>query len=348
MKILQVCPCYYPHIGGVETHVRKISEILSHKHDVTVFTGDSSGKLPIEEEINGVLVKRFNSFSPSDAYHISLKMATELNKAEFDVVHGHNYHALPLYFSRYARCKKFIVTPRYHGHGHTPLRKFLINLYKPFGKKIFKEADNIIALSNYEKELLLKDFDIDESKIRLIPNGLDIGEFEHLRTEGKEKTILCVDRLEEYKGTQYVIKTLPLLDEDFCLKIVGKGSYKHKLVELVDRLGLGNRVEFYQDVPRKELLKMYAKAGVFILLSKGEAFGNAVAEALTSKTPCIVATASALIEWIDNRNCFGIDYPINNEELVKLINNVVGKKVSDVKLWDWNEVVQQIRELYEN
>ena len=348
MKVLQVCQRYYPGIGGVETHVQNISEILSRKYDVTVFTGDPSGRLPREEKINDVLVKRFKSFSPSDAYHISFEMARELKKAEFDIVHGHNYHALPLYFSRYARSKKYIVPPRYHGHGHTSLRKFLIKLYKTFGKKIFEEADNIIALSNYEKELLLRDFAIDESKIQLIPNGLNIREFEDLSREGKEKTILCVGRLEEYKGMQYVIQTLPLLDKNLCLKIVGKGPYKHSLVKLVDRLRLGNRIKFYQNLPRKELLRMYAKAGVFVLLSRGEAFGNAVAEALASKTPCIVATASALLEWIDNKNCFGIGYPINNAELAELITKVVGKEVGDVKLWSWDEVAREIAGLYES
>jgi len=31
MRILQVCPRYYPDMGGVEEHVRNISERLSKK-----------------------------------------------------------------------------------------------------------------------------------------------------------------------------------------------------------------------------------------------------------------------------------------------------------------------------
>jgi hypothetical protein len=56
----------------------------------------------------------------------------------------------------------------------------------------------------------------------------------------------------------------------------------------------------------------------------------------------------ALPEWIDNKNCFGIDYPVNTGELAELVNQVVGKKVGDVKLWDWDRVVQQLRVLYDN
>lgn len=348
MKILQVCPKYYPSIGGVEEHVKNISERLAKEHEVTVFACDPSEKLAKEEEINGVLVKRFKSFSPSDAYRISFQMARELKKAEFDIVHGHSYHAFPLYFSRYARAKRFIVTPHYHGHGHTPVRDLLIKLYKPLGKKIFANADRVIAVSNYEKGLLIKDFGIDETKISVIPNGVNLSEFSNSEGLQKEpKTIFYVGRLEQYKGVQYIIEALPLLDKGFCLKIVGKGPYKGRLVELIDRLGLDARISFHQDLSREELLKMYATAGVFVLLSQHESFSIVVAEALAAKTPCIVANTSALSEWVNNKNCFGIDCPTNSSKLAKLINEVAGTQVGDVNLWDWDEVAQQVAHLYE-
>jgi len=348
MNILQVCPKYFPAIGGVEEHVKNVSERLAKEYEVTVFACDPSGKLPKREEINGVLVKRFKSFSPSDAYHISFEMARELRKSEFDIVHGHNYHAFPLYFSRYAKTRKFVVTPHYHGHGHTPVRDLLIRLYKPFGKKIFENADGIIAVSNYEKGLLIKDFGIDEDKISVIPNGVDLSEFSNSERIQKEPpTILYVGRLEEYKGVQHIIQALPLLDKGLRLQIVGKGPYKGRLVKLIDRLGLNARVSFYQDLPRQELLTMYTKAGVFVLLSQHEAFSIVVAEALAAKTPCIVANTSALKQWVDNKSSFGIDYPVNSDKLAELINKVAGKKVGDAKLWDWDEVTQQIAKLYQ-
>lgn len=348
MRILQVCPKYYPSIGGVEEYVKNISERLAKEHEVTVFGCDPTGRLPKQEQINGVLVKRFRSFSPSDAYHISFQMARQLKKANFDIVHGHSYHALPLYFSRNAKAKKFIVNPYYHGHGHTPIRNFFTKLYKPFGKRIFERAGRIIANSEYEKELLLRDFTIEENKISVVYPGINLPEFTNLRGIQRDaKTILYIGRLEEYKGVQYIIQALPLLDKGFRLKIVGKGPYEASLTALVDKLELHNSVKFYQDLTRQELLKMYAGAGVFVMLSQYETFSIVVAEALAAKTPCIIANTSALSEWVDNSNCFGIDYPINNAELAALITKVIGKKVGGVKLWGWEEVAQQIAELYE-
>jgi len=213
MKIFQVCHKYLPTIGDVGKHLRNTSERPAREHEVTVFATDPSGELPTEEKINGVLVRRFKSFSPQNAYHVSFEMLRELRSSEFDIVHGHSYHAFPLFFSRYAKKRRFVATPYYHGHGHTPVRDSLIRLYKPFGKKIFWEADKVVALSNHEKDLLIKSFKIDGDKIVVIPSGINLAEFKDLEEVRKRhKTILCVGRLEEYKGLQYVIQAVPLLD----------------------------------------------------------------------------------------------------------------------------------------
>lgn len=347
MNILQVSPGYLPAIGGVEEHVRNISERLAAGHEVTVFTADPSGKLPREEKVNGVLVKRFNSFSPGNAYHISLDMLKELRQAKFEIVHGHNYHAFPLFFSRYAQKRRFIVTPHYHGQGATLTRNTLLRMYKPLGKKIFREAHNVIAVSNYERGLVLKDFKIDADKIITIPNGLELAKFKKLKRASKDRqTILYVGRLEEYKGVQYTIRALPLLNENIRLEIVGSGPYKESLLGLARKLGAEHRVDFYQSLSQDELLHRYAEADIFVQLSRYEAYGITVAEALAAGTPCIVADATALSEWIDNKNCAGINYPIDINTLVKLINESIGRDVYDIKLWDWDEVTAELLKIY--
>jgi glycosyltransferase involved in cell wall biosynthesis len=346
VRILQVCPKYYPSLGGVEQHVRNISERLAHEHEVTVFACDPSGQLPEEETINGVSIKRFRSFSPQDAYHVSFGMLSELRHSSFDVVHGHSYHAIPLLFSSYAGRNRFVVTAHYHGHGSTRLRDTLMSLYKPLGRRALREADVITAVSNYEKALLVRDFHI-EDKIAVIPSGINLDEFRGLSAvEKTNKTILSVGRLEKYKGVQYIIQTLPLLDKDIHLDIVGNGPYKEQLVGLTKELELDSRVEFYQNLPKGDLLSKYANADVCVLLSKYEAFGTVIAESLAAGTPCIVANTSALVEWVDNMNCSGIDYPISIDKLARLVNEVIGKRVNDVKLWDWDDVVRETLRVY--
>jgi glycosyltransferase involved in cell wall biosynthesis len=349
MEVVQVCPRYYPYIGGVETHVKNICERLVNQYDVSVFTTDSSGRLPRKETINGVKVFRFKCLAPGNAYYFSLEMLEKLQKVKSDIVHGHCYHALPLFFSKMIQKKKFIVTPHYHSFAQTGFRDFLIKLYKPIGGKVFEEANNIICVSNYEKHLLVNDFKLDYSKIILLPNGINKKEFLNLKKKkSKSRKILYVGRLKKLKGIDFLIKALPKIDDDIVLDIVGKGIYEKSLISLVKNLGLEKRVTFKGNLSRDDLLQNYANADLFVLLSKYEAFGICVAEALASKTACIVAKNSALKEWVDNVNCYGIEYPINIDRLSTLIRNVIGKDVTGVNLLDWNDIVSELTTIYQN
>jgi glycosyltransferase involved in cell wall biosynthesis len=351
MKILHICPRYYPEIGGVEWHVKNIAERLAMKYEVSVWTTDPSGMLLREETINGVRVKRFKSWAPNEAYYFSRELKKFLidNIDNFDIVHAHNYHAFPsLYAAQAKKENKLIFTSRYHGKGHTFFRNLYNKLYKVIAKKIFEKANKIICLSEFEKNLILSQFKLNEEKIVVIPNGINKREFSEVKGDKDNLVhrILCVSRLEKYKGIQYVIKALDKLDDNFLLDVIGKGPYKKDLLKLTSKLGLQDRVRFHQDLPRDKLLKFYFNAHVFILLSKHEAFGNVVAEALASRVPCIVANNSALSEWIDNKNCFGINYPINIDHLANLILKVIGRKANITQLLDWDEVAEKVEEVY--
>ena len=58
-----------------------------------------------------------------------------------------------------------------------------------------------------------------------------------------------------------------------------------------------------------QLLDLYSKADLLLLLSEHEAYSLVVADALASGTPCLVGNTSALSEWVDDKSCFGINLP---------------------------------------
>jgi glycosyltransferase involved in cell wall biosynthesis len=348
VRILQVCHHYYPSAGGVAAHVKNISERLARRHDLTVFTADAIGWTPREEEINGVAVRRFRCFAPNGLYHFSLEMLREVRRSHFDVVHGHNYHSFPFLCSRYARGDRHVVTPHYHRHGITPLRETLNRLYRPVGRGVFHRADRTIAVSSYEKDLLMEDFRLQSDEVTVIPNGVNLEEFGSLqRHNGDRKTILCVARLVEFKGVQYAVRALPLLDESVCLEIVGSGPYREKLEELAATLGVNRRITYYPKLYGKDYVDRVANADLFMLLSKYEAMSIALAEAMAARIPCVVANTSGLREWVDNRNCFGIDYPIDCGRLAGLAGDLLGREVPGVRIWDWDEVAEETAKIYE-
>ncbi len=349
MRILEVSPAYYPSLGGVEEHVRNISEKLAEKYDVSVATSDFPGNLPKVEVINGVRIMRFKYWAPSGAYFFSrgLKDYLMKNSGDFDVVHAHSYHAFPaLYAAQSKEKNKLVFTPHYIGGGSTIFRKILHVPYKYWASVIFERSDKIICTSNYERNMVLKKWKISDEKVVLIPNGVCLENFSVQKRAKNYKSILCVSRLEKYKGAQYVVRTMPYLSDDVILEIVGRGSFREGLANLAHKLGVGQRVKFYQDLSKDELLQKYADADLFVLLSERENFAICVAEALAARTPCIVANRMALREWVDDRNCFGIDFPINIEELGELIKRTLGKKIEGFRPLSWPEVAGRIAELY--
>ena len=339
--------------GGISVYVRNISERLAKRHDVTVFATNPGG-LPRFEVINGVTVERFKRLAPGGAYFFSLDMLLRLRRVHFDVVHGHGYQAFPLHLSTLARRKKFIASTHYHGVGHSPFRNSLMRIFRVGGKRTLESADRIVAVSEYEKSVLCRQFNLDANRIAVIPCGLDFSQFEGLeRCERDFRSILYVGRLESYKGAQFLVEALPKLDSDVFLEIVGKGPMKHVLEERAKELKVFERVRFFQDLSRRQLLQMVFDADVFAMLSQYEAYSMAVAEALAAGRPCIVARTSALSEWVDDEQCFGLQYPIRISDLVELVNAILGGRKDPQqtrfltsKILDWDEVVKRLEIVY--
>jgi len=335
----------------VETHVSEISRRLVERgFEVKVLTTDPSGKLPRMEVADGVAVRRFRSWAPGDAYYFSSGLRNWLgaNSGRYDIVHAHNYHALPaLYATRFKDGSKLVFTPHYHGAGHTYFRNLLHIPYRHISRRIFERADLIICVSQHEEELLMRNFTIERTKLRLIPNGVNLQEFAGTQKSGR-KVVLCVGRLERYKGIDYLIEALPRLSDEVRLEIVGEGPHRNALMKLARQVRAEGRVSFLGNLPRNELVQKYREAGLFALISRYEAYCISVAEALAAKTPCIVAETSALREWIDNRNCFGISYPINIQQLALMIDSIMGRSIGPIRLPTWDETVEKLVLVYQD
>jgi len=341
--------------GGIAECINNVARVLAQRHEVTVYGINPKG-LPRTQKIDGVIVERFKHFAPSGAYYFSVELPLKLLRSRFDVVHGHGYHSFPLHFCTLAKCRKFVAQTHFHGHGHTPFRDSLLKLLKSFGRRTLRKADKIIAVSEFEKSLLQKTLKLNPSKIVVIPNGVNLKEFSGLKRRKRGfRSILYVGTLRSYKGPQYLVEVLPRLDEDVILEIVGNGPLRERLELRAKKLNVSERVRFFHDLPRRELLQKYADADVFVLLSRYEAYSLVIAEALTVGKPCIVTRTSALTEWIDGETCFGVDFPVDIAELAKTIQHVLNAnpKVGNPKKWigtkilDWKDVARRLEDVYQ-
>lgn len=345
MKIIMVCPRYHPDIGGVETHVKEISErLVKRGHIVEVVCTDPRGVYPGKDLINGVHITRFRSFAPNDAYYFAPRMVFYLKKCEGSVLHAHGYHAFPALFASMAvQSKRFIFTPHYHGRGHTWFRNILLMGYNVVAKRIFYQADKIVCDSEYERELVMKKFPVQKDTFVLIPIGINVHEFSTFNATRDPQRLLYIGRIEKYKGIHHIIEALPALPE-YSLVIVGKGPYEEELHQLARTLDVQHRITWKKDLSREDLIREYKSAGIFISLSSFEAFGITVAEALASGLQAIVNHEGALAEFIDGEMCIGIEP--SAERLVQAIHSLKAPSVYQKKIFDWDEVVEKIIQTY--
>jgi len=89
-----------------------------------------------------------------------------------------------------------------------------------------------------------------------------------------------------------------------------------------------------------------------MMLSKHEAYGITVAEALAAGTPCIVARGSALEEFVDGVMCIGIEAPIKREEITNSLKQLTNGKLKNeitiktVPIYDWDYVSNKMLAAY--
>lgn len=350
LKILALSGSFYPHKGGIELVVQRIGEEMVNKgHEYTVLTVNP-GNFASEELFNGINIIRVRN-NPSITYGINVPMWQKLKKiiGDYDIIHVHGYHSL-LSFEIALICKRmeipFIFSPHYHGIGHTPYRDCLVKIYKHFGKFSFQWAREIICVSGYEKGLLLSHFKDLNAKVKVISNGVDqicISANKNDSKNSNEIKLLYVGTLRRYKGLEFLLKSLAILRTQHSLAakltVIGTGEDKDYFLHLSSQLRIIDLIEWIERTSEEELIHYYRSADIFVFLSKAEAYGLVVAEALAQGTPCIVANTSALTEFAKEPGCFAIEYPPDIQELSQLIwsiknsNTQVGPFSKKIQTW---------------
>ena len=331
MRVVQVAPRYPPHTGGVETHVKEISERLVERgHEVTVHVADA-GDVPSRETRNGVEVRRHRAIAPDGAFHVAPGIAASVRRARADVVHAHNYHSLPLALAALGVSDaRFVVTPHYHGASADPLRDRLLDLYRPVGRRALRRADDVVAVSEWERDRLRDDFGVEAT---VIPNGVDVERFRSAEPVRRDYPyLLTVGRLEEYKGVQYVVRALRKLDCE--LVVAGEGPYRDTLERIAHENGVSDQVDFLGYVPDDDLAPLYAGAEAYVTMSEHEAYGMTVAEALAAETPCVVRETGALVDWTGEDGCVGVT-TTDPDDIASAVRGAMRTTPSvDVPTWD--------------
>lgn len=314
MRILHISKYYYPYIGGVENICKYIVEgNTEHETAVLCFNEDNKDVI---DEVNGHKVYRVATWINVARQALSLSYFPMLRKAikEFkpDLIHFHWANPFPaaVLLAVMPKDVKLVI----HWHMDIIKQKRIYPFIKPVETALLKRADRVMVTSpNYRDcSLPLQPF---KDKVDVVPNAFDKeslmlrdGDEERIEAikekyDGKD-IVFFVGRHIQYKGLPYLIEAERLVKSDCVFIIAGGGPLTDELKESCN----SQRVYFVGRVSVDDLRAYLYAAKVFAFpsITKNEAFGVALAEAMYCGTPAATFTIEGSgVNWvsINNETC---------------------------------------------
>ena len=369
--------------GGLARHVRKLAESMAAQGvDVHVLARGREEDPP-EDEREGVLIHRVREPErPRDLSefvawieHMNSDMlaaGVEVgDRYDFDVVHGHDWLVasagdhlakrfraplvVTIHATEYGRHQGWVDKhPQSYIHG---VERWMAN-----------RADRVITCSAYMREHVADIYGLEESRVHVIPNGIDpselipVDDLETLRSRfaaPDDKLVLLVGRLVYEKGFQLALEALPGLIERIGkvrFIVAGSGTAEQELREQATRLGLDYHGTFLGWIGDDVLHSLYRIADLTVVPSIYEPFGLVALEAMASGCPCLVADTGGLREVVPNEDV-GLRFRSRDpgslatmaERLLtddELRDRLVAEASEHVLGFDWGDVGGQVAAVY--
>lgn len=194
-------------------------------------------------------------------------------------------------------------------------------------QNINKNINHFIVASSYMKEHLeLHDFDED----RITVNPLYASKkFEYSTTTNfsANKTLLFVGQLINGKGLDALLKSMPKINEEYNLVIVGEGKQEEYFKHFAKELKIEDRVSFVGKLSHDELVEYYKKAYCLVVPScTPETFNLVGIEAQKVGVPVIATDVGGISQWLkDDVNGLLVE-PNNIKDLQDKINMLIEDK----------------------
>lgn len=384
MKILHFSNSFFPCLeyGGVVNFVYQLTKTqVKNKDEVSVYTTDGCIKRLKNdsiEDVNGVKVFYFKNLSNFVIMKLKMaspyKMPFKIKKDVLnnDILHIHEHRTILAILANWAsKNKKPYVL---HSHGSAlPFfqKKLLKNIFDfLWGNSILKNASRVIALTKIEAGHYIE-MGVPESKIRIVPNAIDLNEFNNLPEKGNfrnkfnispnDNVILFLGRLHKIKGADILIKAFKILidekkSDDLKLVLVGPDDgYLNYLEDLVHKLKIEDKVIFTGSLIKEDKLEVFVDSDIFVCPSRYDSFPTTVLEAMACSKPVLLSKNCHIYEWIHEKA--GIAFDLNEIDLkeslnILLFDDELKKKYSNngpkiiEENFTWDCVSKQLDKIY--
>ena len=357
LRVLFLTPYFRPYLGGIERAIEQLAFQLMDSQDVSAAVLTTKYSFPRiahpdwsdrEDTPEGIGIYRLKGFpkwsvplySVPLVWFSPLQIRSYLKEFDPDVVHfvgdgwfwGHFWSWF--WFRRRA---KFVFTPSFH---ILPWQRWWL---RPINAFICNVVDRTVALTNLEAGEVGRAYFVPKSKQAIIgwgatppddtpaPGQTEPGQ--DLEAAGDlndddQLTILCVGRLGQHKGQEWLInaylRAMPDFQRPVRLVCVGRDEdAEASLRDLIGIHGLEDSVFLVGEVTDGELSEWYARSDIFALFSQYEAFGLVFFEAMAHGLPVLThdvgANGELLIKGAVVTPRFDQDAAV--AELARLVND---------------------------
>lgn len=260
---------------------------------------------------------------PADSSTSELERA--IIDGQYDIIHMQNLW-LPSYHQVAAIARKhrikYVMTPRgtlepWSLQQKALKKKAAMWLYQ---RKDLNEAAGILTTAEMEanhcRDLRLT------APIAIIPNGIDVSEYQCRTTEDMRnirKQIVFLSRIHQKKGVEILINVWERLAEehkDWNVVIAGNGeeAYIQQLKSMITSKRLQDCMKIIPPVFGKDKHKLYCESSLFVLPTYSENFGMVVAEALACGVPVVTTNGTPWQELNDEKIGWCVDLSEENIE----------------------------------
>jgi glycogen synthase len=398
MKVLFYTREYPPYVyGGAGVHVEYFAAEFAKLVEVEVRCfGDQA------MEANNLQVKGYPYDNP-DFDHADDKLKAVLktlstciqmnaDSTDADVVHCHTWYAqFAGIVAKLCYGIPLVITT----HSLEPLRPWkreqLGRGYDASSwveKTAIEMADAILAVSKETKDDVLKYFNVDEKKVKVIYNGINLTEYvvtnetSTLQQYGINQSkpfVLFVGRITRQKGIIHLVNAIKYIDpETQVVLCAGAPDTPEIAKEMQDSVvavkNVRNNVIWIDKMlDKKEVIQLYSHADVFCCPSIYEPFGIINIEAMACETAVVASAVGGIKEVVVNGET-GILVPlkqqdvapfepINPDKFSRDLDNSINTLIKDKALrlsmakkgrkrvedyFDWTAIAKQVEELYKS
>jgi glycosyltransferase involved in cell wall biosynthesis len=326
LKILHVYKDYYPILGGIENHIKTLSEAQAAAgHDVSVLVTNPGRQLS-REVVKGVQVIRAWRVTTVASTPLSPIFPLLLAQQQPDITHLHFPYPVGEVSQLMMRNGRSTIITY---HSDVVKQQSILRWYRPLLLQILQKADRIIATTDryiasspYLAPLAHK---CDIVPLAVAPQ--DFCDVTPLFPAAAVPTLLFMGQHRYYKGVDDLIQAMPKIQAR--LLIGGDGPMRTAWTQLTHELGVQEKVKFVGRVSEEALPRLYASADIFVLPAnaRAEAFGKVLLEAMAEALPCITTEVGTGTSFVVQDGVTGFVVPPKSpERLATAVHTLLADK----------------------